>query len=75
MLFEGSNCAFGRTDTVIVGGNEVDVHVVAPDVGLTALEHSLSMTLIVGAYPHVLRVARMSLKAVIIDPSFFDGMA
>jgi len=37
MLFGSCNCAFSRVDTVIVGGNEVDVHVVAPDVGFGCL--------------------------------------
>ena len=35
MLFEGSNRVFGRIDMVIV--NEVDVHGVAPDVGIDCL--------------------------------------
>ncbi len=30
MLFEGRDCAFGRVYLVIVGGEEVDVHVVSP---------------------------------------------
>ncbi len=38
MLFEGPDCAFGHIYSVIVGGDEVDVHVVAPDVGFNCLE-------------------------------------
>ena len=37
MLFEGRDRAFGRIYSVIVGGDEVDVHVVAPDVGFNCL--------------------------------------
>ncbi len=36
MLFEGRN-PFGRIYLVIVGGDEVDVHVVSPDVGFDCL--------------------------------------
>ncbi len=37
MLFEGRNHAFGRVYSVIVGGEEVDVHVVSLDVGFDCL--------------------------------------
>jgi len=37
MLLEGSNRAFSCIDMVIVGGNEVDVHAVALDVGFNCL--------------------------------------
>ncbi len=37
MLFEGRDRAFGHIHSVMVGGDEVDVHVVAPDVGFNCL--------------------------------------
>ncbi len=37
MLFEGRDRAFGRVYSVIAGGDEVDVHVVSPDVGFECL--------------------------------------
>ncbi len=39
---------------------------------LSALEHSLSMTLSVGAYPHAFRLVRMLVNAAIMAPSFLN---
>ena len=74
-LFEGSNRAFGPVDRVIMGGNELDVHVVAPDVGFGCLGEFVVHDIECGCISRVLRVARMSLKTTIIAPSFLDGMA
>ncbi len=37
MLLECNNCTFGSTDSVIVGWDEVDVHMVALDVRFDGL--------------------------------------
>jgi hypothetical protein len=75
MLFECGNHTLGRIDLVVMGRNKVDVHAVAPDVALTALGHSWSMTLSIGAYPHSFRWVRMLVNAAIMVPLFLDGMA
>jgi hypothetical protein len=74
MLLEHCNPAFGGSDTVIVGWDEVDVHMVALDVHFNSLEHSLSITLSVGEYLQALRLASMSVNAAIMAPLILEGM-
>jgi hypothetical protein len=66
---------FGSIDPVIVGWDEVDVHVVASVVCFDNLGAFVVHYVECGCIPAGVEVGKNSVNAAIMAPSFLDGMA